>query len=100
MATQTSTQTLVKRTNQDLDDVVTPTRTKLRRHLNAPDICRLEDIEKSVAAQFPNLKTEVVTYQTEKRRPLIRCLLVTRKVKEYADRMGPFDTVRSNAFEV
>ena len=94
MATQTSTQTPVKRPNKDLDDVVTPTRTKLRRHFNAPDICRLEDIEKSIAAQFPNLKTEVVTYQTEKRRPLIRCLLVTRKVKEYAGRMGPFDAVR------
>lgn len=75
-----------------LEEILTPSRSKLRCVLGSPDITSLDEFRRTIEGQFTSLKSEVATYEEDEK--LFRCLLVTRKVKLSHTVLGPFDSLR------
>ena len=98
MSTPRRSPRLEAKTTMPEGEIVTPTRSKLRRLLqntsNASiNVCDLSELEKSIHEVFPRLRVELVTYAAGGNK-LTRCLLVERSVKEFDISIGPYDEIR------
>lgn len=74
------------------DNILTPSRTKLRKALNVPDDDYFLESIRLIESQFSRLNSELTTYELDQK--LNRCLLVSRKVKAYSDLLGPYNDIQ------